>query len=177
MDLTLTRYFNSSFNGDRKEISSSYKSATNAVESVSVGLYPHSFRNCCRFLARSLKKPLAVNSLSRCVEIKTIRLSLSDITYPSETVYDSFKSSAERRISPPPSYTSLNLPPSPEEEEDDDFRDLSRSILSSFSNASITLSILPFTLGAIFFLINSMLGTIGNLFSKRLNSFTSSVSS
>src|SRR5215208_4615757 len=147
MDLTLTRYFNSSFKVDRKEISSSYKSATNAVESVSVGLYPHSFRSCCRFLARSLKKPLAVNSLSRCVEIKTIRLSLSDITYPSETVYDSFKSSAERRISPPPSYTSLNLPPAPEDDDDDDdeFRDLSSSILSSFSNACITLSILPFT--------------------------------
>src|SRR5215210_8871834 len=126
MDLTLTRYFNSSFKADRKEISSSYKSATNAVESVSVGLYPHSFRNCCRFLARSLKKPLAVNSLSRCVEIKTIRLSLSDMTYPSETIYDIFKSSAERRISPPPSYTSLNLPT-----PDDEFRDLSNSILSS----------------------------------------------
>src|ERR687890_1222748 len=128
MDLTLTRYFSSSFNGDRKEISSSYKSATKAVESVSVGLYPHSFRNCCRFLARSLKKPLAVNSLSRCVEIKTIRLSLSDITYPSDTIYDIFKSSAERRISPPPSYTSLNLPSPPD--DDDEFRDLSNSVLS-----------------------------------------------
>src|ERR687894_1870263 len=120
MDLTLTRYFNSSFKADRKEISSSYKSATNAVESVSVGLYPHSFRNCCRFLARSLKKPLAVNSLSRCVEIKTIRLSLSDMTYPSETIYDIFKSSAERRISPPPpSYTSLNLSSPPPDDSDE----------------------------------------------------------